>query len=143
MSEKRPVLSKTAQAVITLIAVVLLNLAIVFSAVYILFHLLEYYNPHSFIYANIPWLPIVIPILLVLSVLLFDFLRICGAFRNRHFNKSRMMLIVLCDLILFAALSLTLYMKTCTTSLVELNDIEEYALPTPVSVNPHTPASSP
>jgi len=139
MSEKRPVLSKTAQAVITLIAVVLLNLTIVFSAVYILFHLLEYYNPHSFIYANIPWLPIVIPILLVLSVLLFDFLRICGAFRNRHFNKSRMMLIVLCDLILFAALSLTLYMKTCTTSLVELNDIEEYALPTPVSVNPQTP----
>lgn len=140
MSEKRPVLSKTAQAVITLIAVVLLNLTIVFSAVYILFHLLEYYNPHSFIYANIPWLPIVIPILLVLSVLLFDFLRICGAFRNRHFNKSRMMLIVLCDLILFAALSLTLYMKTCTTSLVELNTIEEYALPTPaVSVETPTP----
>ena len=140
MSEKHPVLSKTAQTVITLIAVLLLNLGIVFSAVYILFHLLEYYNPHSFIYANMPWLPIVIPILLVLSVLLFDFLRICGAFKSRHFNKSRMMLIVLCDLILFAALSLTLYMKTCTTSLVELNTIEEYALPTPaVSVETPTP----
>ena len=133
MSEKRPVLSQTAQAVITLIAVLFLNLGIVFSAVYILFHLLEYYNPHSFIYANMPWLPIVIPILFVLSVLLFDFLRICGAFKNRHFNKARMMLIILCDLILFAALSLTLYMKTCTTSLVELNAIEEYALPTPAS----------
>ena len=140
MSEKHPVLSKTVQTVITLIAVLLLNLGIVFSAVYILFHLLEYYNPHSFIYANMPWLPIVIPILLVLSVLLFDFLRICGAFKSRHFNKSRMMLIVLCDLILFAALSLTLYMKTCTTSLVELNTIEEYALPTPaVSVETPTP----
>ena len=139
MAEKRPVLSNTVQAVITLIAVLFLNLGIVFSAVYILFHLLEYYNPHSFIYANMPWLPIVIPILFVLSVLLFDFLRICGAFKNRHFNKTRMMLIILCDLILFAALSLTLYMKTCTTSLVELNTIEEYALPTPVSVDPHTP----
>ncbi|MBR4905650.1 MAG: phosphodiester glycosidase family protein [Clostridia bacterium] len=141
MSEKRPVLSQTAQAVITLIAVLFLNLGIVFSAVYILFHLLEYYNPHSFIYANMPALPIVIPILFVLSVLLFDFLRICGAFKNRRFNKARMLLIVLCDLVLFAALSLTLYMKTCTTSLVELNTIEEYALPTPVSVDPQTPIS--
>ena len=139
MSEKRLVLSKTVQAVITLIAVLFLNLGIVFSAVYILFHLLEYYNPHSFIYANMPWLPIVIPILFVLSVLLFDLLRICGAFKNRHFNKTRMMLIILCDLILFAALSLTLYMKTCTTSLVDLNTIEEYTLPTPVSVDSQTP----
>ena len=75
MSEKSPAISKKALAIIRPIAVVLLNLGIVLSAVYILFHLLEYYNPHSFIYANMPWLPIAIPILFVISVLLFDFLR--------------------------------------------------------------------
>ncbi|MBQ1631313.1 MAG: phosphodiester glycosidase family protein [Clostridia bacterium] len=142
MSEQRPVLSKTAIAVIRLIAVVLLNLGIVFSAVYILFHLLEYYNPHSFIFANMPWLPIAIPILFVLSVLLFDFLRIVGAFKKRHFNKARMWLIVLCDLILFSALSLTLYLRTCTTSLSELNAIEEYSLPTPIAAPADTPEPS-
>jgi exopolysaccharide biosynthesis protein len=142
MSEKRPVLSKTAVTAIRLIAVILLNLGIVFSGVYILFHLLEYYNPHSFIFANMPWLPIAIPILFVLSVLLFDFLRVIGAFKKRHFNKARMWLIVLCDLILFAALSMTLYLKTCTTSLSELNTIEEYALPTPVAAPVSTPDPS-
>ena len=70
MSEKRPAISKKALAIIRPIAVVLLNLGIVLSAVYILFHLLEYNNPHSFIYANMPWLPIAIPILFVISVLL-------------------------------------------------------------------------
>ena len=144
MSEKRSLLPKKARTVIRLIAVVFVNLGIVFSAVYILFHLLEYYNPHSFIRANLPWLPIAIPILFVLSVLLYDVLRIDGAFKKQHFNKSRMLLIVLCDLILFAAISLTLYLKTCTTSLVDLNTIEEYALPTPaVSYEPTLDPSVP
>ena len=139
MSGKRTVLSKTAQAVIRLIAVLLLNLGIVFSAVYILFHLLEYYNPHTFIYANMPWLPIVIPILFVLSVLLLDLLRIGGSLKKLTFNKGRMWLIILCDLILFAALSLTLYLKTCTNPLVQPNTIEEYALPTPIATDMPTP----
>ena len=139
MSGKRVVLSKTAQAVIRLIAVLLLNLGIVFSAVYILFHLLEYYNPHSFIYANMPWLPIVIPILFVLSVLLLDFLRIFGTLKKLTFRKERMWLIILCDLILFAALSMTLYLKTCTNPLVQPNTIEEYALPTPIATDMPTP----
>ena len=146
MSEKRSFLSKTAQAVIRLIAAILLNLGIVFSAVYILFHLLEYYNPHSFIYANLPWLPIAIPILLILSVLLYDLLRLDGAFKKQHFSKKRAWLIVLCDLILFAALSVTLYLKTCTNPLVEPNAIDEYQLPTPAvkaSAAPETVVSDP
>lgn len=136
MSQQRSVLSKNARKILRLVAAVFLNLGIVFSAVYILFHLLEYYNPHSFIYANMPWLPIAIPILLILSVLLYDLLRIDGAYKKHHFDKRRMWFIILCDLILFVALSATLYLKTCTNPLVEHNTIEEYHLPTPAAVTP-------
>ena len=103
MAEKRSVLSAKAQAVIRLIAAAVTNLGIVFAAIYILFHLLEYYNPHTFIYPNLPWLPIAIPVLLILSVLLYDLLWIDGAFKKHRFHKGRMWLIVLCDLILFCA----------------------------------------
>ena len=132
MSHQREVMPKKAQIAVRLIVVLFLNLGIVFSAVYILFHLLEYYNPHTFIFANMPWLPIVIPILFVISVLLLDLLRFAGGFKKLTFNKKRMWLIILCDLILFVALSLTLYLKTCTNVLVQPNTIGEYALPTPV-----------
>ncbi len=139
MTEKRSVLSKKAQRVIHVIAAVLLNLGIVFSAVYILFHLLEYYNPHTFIFPNLPWLPIAIPVLFILSVLLYDLLWVDGAFKKHGFQKRRMWLIILCDLILFAALSLTLYLKTCTNPLVEHNSIKEFQLPTPVATDAPMP----
>ena len=135
MSEKRCLLSKPARTVIRLIAAILLNLGIVFSAIYILFHLLEYYNPHRFIFSNLPWLPIAIPILLILSVLLYDLLFLDGAFRKKTFNKTRMLLIVLCDLILFCSISAALYLKTCTNGLVESNRIEAYSLPTPFTLS--------
>ncbi len=114
MSEKKTYLPKKVQSVIHVIAAVLLNLGIVFSGVYILFHILDKYNPHKFIFTNLPWLPIVIPVLFVLSVLLYDLLLFDGAFKKRRFKKARMWLIILCDLILFAALSITIYLRTCT-----------------------------
>lgn len=138
MEKRKSILSKSAHRVLRIVAAVLLNLGVVFSAIYILFHLLEYYNPHSFIYANMPWLPIAIPILFILAVLVYDLLMIDGGFKKHHFNKRRMMFIILCDLILFAAISVTLYLRTCTTSLVEHNTIEAYTLPTPIT----TPAPS-
>ena len=138
MSEKRSILSPKALAILRFVAAVFLNLGIVFSAVYILFHLLDYYNPHGFISHNMRWLPIAIPVLFVLSVLLYDLLLIVGAFRKHYFQKSRMLFIILCDVILFCALSLTMYLKTCTTSLAEHNVIEEYRLPTPVSTESPT-----
>ncbi len=139
MSDKSSFLSKNAQAAIRLIAVILVNLGIVFSAVYILFHLLDYYNPHGFVSHNMPWLPIVIPILFVLSVLLYDLLLISGSFKKHYFNKKRMWLIILCDIILFSALSLTMYLRTCTTALVDHNAIEEYQLPTPTAARTPVP----
>ena len=138
MSERKAVLSNKTLTAIRLIAVVLLNLGIVFSAVYILFHLLDYYNPHGFISHNMRWLPIASTVVFVLSVLLYDLLLIVGAFRKHYFHKSRMLFIILCDVILFCALSLTMYLKTCTTSLAEHNAIEEYRLPTPVSTESPT-----
>ena len=142
MVRKRFQLSKKSQAVIRLIAAVVLNLGIVFSAVYILFHLLDYYNPHGFIRHNLPWLPIGIAVLFLLSVLLYDFLIITGAFKKQSFHKARFMLFVLCDLILFAVISITLYFSTCTNCLVEHNSIEVHDLPTPVTnAVPVTPIS--
>ena len=135
MSEKQHLLSKKVRIVVRLIAAILLNLGIVFSAIYILFHLLEYYNPHRFIYSNMPWLPIAIPILLILSVLLYDLLFLDGAFRKKSFSRTRMLLIILCDLILFCSISAALYLKTCTNGLVESNRIEAYSLPTPAAVS--------
>lgn len=114
MTEKKTPLPKTAIAVIHVIAAVLMNLGIVFSGVYILFHILDKYNPHGFLSSSLPWLPVVIPLIFLLAVLLYDLLFFCGAFKQRRFNKARMWLIILCDLILFAALSVTIYLKTCT-----------------------------
>ncbi len=134
-SGKKTILSGTAQTVIMITAAVLLNLGIVFSAVYILFHILEYYNPHTFVYSNLPWLPIAIPILFILSVLLYDLLFLLGTFKKRRINKAGILLIVLCDLVLFSAISAAIYLRTCTNPLVESNKIEEYTLPTPSSVS--------
>ena len=96
MSERSSLLPKTARKVIHLLAAVLLNLGIVFSGVYILFHILDKYNPHRFIYSNVPWLPVVIPVLFILAVLLYDFLFFCGAFKKHRFHKNRMWLISFC-----------------------------------------------
>lgn len=131
MSSKVSKLPKPLQAAIRVVAAVLLNLGIVLSAVYILFHILDQYNPHKFIYSNLPWLPIAIPIVLILAVVLYDVLFFTGAFKKHAFQKKRMWLIILCDLILFSALSLTLYLRTCTNPLNETNEIEVYQLSTP------------
>ena len=133
MSSKRSsILPKRARAIVRISAAVLLNLGIVLSGVYVLFHILDKYNPHRFIYSNLPWLPIAIPILFILSVLLYDLLLFDGAFKKRRFRKERMWLIILCDLILFAALSLTVYLKTCSNPIVSSQQLEAHQLATPV-----------
>lgn len=142
MSEKRSLLSKTAQSVIWLIAVILLNLAMVLSGVYVLFHLLDYYNPHGFIYHNLRSVAIVIPILFVVALLLFDLLRIDGAFKKRPFRKKRMWLIILCDVLLFIVLSAAVYLNTCTNPLVAQRPVEEFRLATPSAVPEPTDTDS-
>lgn len=141
MSERSSLLPKTARKVIHLLAAVLLNLGIVFSGVYILFHILDKYNPHRFIYSNVPWLPVVIPVLFILAVLLYDFLFFCGAFKKHRFHKNRMWLIILCDLILFSAFSITVYLKTCSNPL-SCQRLEAHQLATPVPHAETVPATS-
>ncbi len=135
-------LSKTARKVIHIAAAVLLNLGIVFSGVYILFHILDKYNPYRFIYLNLPWLPIAIPVLFILSVLLYDLLFFAGAFRKRRFNRNRMLLIIFCDVILFLALSLTVVLSTCSNP-ISSQKLEAHQLSTPAPISSAEPTPAP
>ena len=136
-------LSKIARTAIHIAAAVLLNLGIVLSAVYILFHILDQYNPHKFIYSNLPWLPIAVPILLIAAVVLYDLLFLSDGFRKHFFQKKRMWLIILCDLILFSAISVTLYFRTCTNPITDMNAFEEYQRTPPPRIPGSTPTNGP
>ena len=101
-----------------IVASVLLNLAIVLSAVYILYHILDHFNPrlHFIEQSDLPIVPsfsFLIPILFILAVLLYDLLFVAGAFKGRRFKKGRFFLIALIDLILFVALSLVIIAHSC------------------------------
>ena len=106
------------QKAIRIIACVLLNLSMVLSAVFVEYHILDHFNPRlHFIEQSdlpvIPWLSVLIPVLFLLSVLLYDLLFVSGAFKGKRFHKGRFWLIALCDLILFAALSLVIVTHSC------------------------------
>ena len=103
---------------IRIVASVLLNLTIVLSAVYVLYHILDHFNPrlHFIEQSDLPIVPslsILIPVLFILSVLLYDLLFVAGAFKGKRFNKGRFFLIALVDLILFIALSLVIITHSC------------------------------
>lgn len=99
-------------------AAVLLNLAIVLSAVYVLYHILDHFNPrlHFIEQSDLPIVPafsVIIPVLFILSVLIYDLLFVAGAFKGRRFHKGRFLLILLVDLILFVVLSLVIIAHSC------------------------------
>ena len=133
-----------------IVAAVVLNLAIVLSAVYILYHILDHFNPrlHFIEQSDLPFVPslsIVIPILTVLSVLFYDLLFVAGAFKGRRFNKGRFFLIALIDVILFVALSLVIITHSCNLLMrlgcQTVNEAEVVAqLSTPVPTEAPTPA---
>ncbi|MBR0507315.1 MAG: phosphodiester glycosidase family protein [Clostridia bacterium] len=130
------------QRTLHIIASVTLNLAIVLSAVYILYHILDHYNPMlSFIDGSdlpvVPHLSAIIPILFVIAVLLYDLLFLDGAFRDRRFSAGRMWLTILIDFILFAAISVAIVMYSCNIlvrcGLAESDWVEESLPPVPVA----------
>lgn len=101
-----------------IVAAILLNLTIVLSAVYVEYHILDHFNPMlSFINGStlpiVPYLSVLIPILFILSVLLYDLLFVGGAFKKKKPKKGRVLLIVLIDVILFIAFSLIIVTHSC------------------------------
>ncbi len=110
--------NQTGIRVLRILAALLLNLAAVLSAVYVLYHILDHFNPrlHFIEQSDLPIVPslsVLIPILFILSVLLYDLLFAAGAFRGKRFHKERFWLIVLVDVILFVALSLVIITHSC------------------------------
>ena len=104
--------------VLRIIAAILLNLAIVLSAVYVEYHILDHFNPMlSFINGStlpiVPYLSVLIPILFILSVLLYDLLFVGGAFKGKKPNRGRVFLIILIDVILFVVFSLIIVTHSC------------------------------
>ncbi len=134
-----------------IIAAVLLNLAIVLSAVYVLYHILDHFNPrlHFIEQSDLPVVPafsVIIPVLLVLCVLLYDLLITAGAFKGKRFNKGRFFFILLIDLILFIVLSLIIIAHSCnllmrlglqtpdTPEIVQLNTPVPTDAPAPTAI---------
>ena len=141
------------QKAVRILAAVLLNLAIVLSAVFVEYHILDHFNPRlHFIEQSdlpvIPWLSVLIPVLFLLSVLLYDLLFVSGAFKGKRFHKGRFWLIALCDLILFAALSLVIVTHSCNLLMrlgcetVDEKDVIA-ALATPVPTDSPAPTAIP
>ena len=137
------------QRVMHAIASIALNLAIVLSAVYILYHILDHYNPMlSFIEGTdlpiVPSLSFIIPILFAVSVLLYDLLFLDGAFLNRRFSAGRMWLTILIDFILFAAISVIIVMHSCNIlvrcGLAESDWVEESLAPVSAAAETEIPA---
>ena len=99
-------------------AAILLNLTIVLSAVYVEYHILDHFNPMlSFINGSalpiVPYLSVIIPILFILSVLLYDLLIVGGAFKGVRLKKGRLLLIIMIDVVLFIVFSLIIVTHSC------------------------------
>lgn len=132
------------------IAAILLNLAIVLSAVYVEYHILDHFNPMlSFINGStlpiVPHLSVIIPVLFLLSVLLYDLLFVAGVFKGKRMNRGRTLLIILIDVILFVVFSLIIVTHSCNLlmrlgcqSVDEQKIVSVLATPEPTAV-PETP----
>lgn len=147
-SEKQP---NNRFKALRILAALLLNLSIVLSGVYIEYHILDHFNPMlSFINGStlpiVPYLSVIIPILFLLSVLLYDLLYAAGAFKGVRRKKGQVLLVVLIDVILFIAFSLVIVTHSCNllmrlgiTSVNENEVVSVLATPVPTEV-PATPA---
>lgn len=134
-----------------IIAAILLNLTIVLSGVYVEYHILDHFNPMlSFINGStlpiVPYLSVIIPILFILSVLLYDLLIVGGAFKGVHRTKGKIALVILIDVILFIIFSLVIVTHSCNLlmrlGIQKVNESEVVsvlATPEPTEI-PVTPA---
>jgi hypothetical protein len=150
MKEQPSRIPEKLQHVLRIFASASLNLAIVLSMVYILYHILDHYNPMlSFIDGTdlpiVPHLSVIIPVLFTIAVLLYDLLFLDGAFHKRRFSIKRMWLTILIDVILFAAIALIIVMHSCNIlvrcGLSESDWVEESLAPVPTVSETAPPAT--
>lgn len=150
MKEQTSRIPPKVQRVLHVIASALLNLAIVLSAVYILYHILDHFNPMlSFIDGSdlpiVPHLSVIIPVLFTVAALLYDLLFLDGAFRKRRFSPGRMWLTILIDFVLFAAISVVIVMHSCNIlvrcGLAESDWVEESLAPVPTAAETVPPSA--
>ncbi len=106
------------QAFTRVLASVLANVCAVLSALLIPFHILDIYNPQRD-FINQSTLPVIkdfsviLPILFILTALLYGLLFVSGAFKRKHFNKKRILMIVMIDVLAFAILALLICGRSC------------------------------
>ena len=133
-----------------ILAAILLNLTMVLSGVYVEYHILDHFNPMlSFINGStlplVPYLSVIIPILFILSVLLYDLLYVSGAYKGVKRKKGQIALVILIDVVLFIAFSLVIVTHSCNllmrlgiTKVNESEVVSVLATPVPTEI-PATP----
>ena len=94
------------------IAVILANLTAILSANYIVFYILDHYNPgfHFVVRSEFfltKYLHIVIPILMVLTALFYLLLYAAGGVKAKRLRKGRLIRILVIDVILAGAFAMT------------------------------------
>ena len=94
------------------IATILANLTAILCANYIVFYILDHYNPgfrfvvHSdFILTK--YLHVVIPLLMLLTALLYLLLYVGGGLKRRRFDRRRLIVILIADVLIAGAFAMT------------------------------------
>ncbi|MBR4907196.1 MAG: phosphodiester glycosidase family protein [Clostridia bacterium] len=95
-----------------MIATILANLTAILSANYIVFYILDHFNPgfHFVVRSEFfltKYLHVVIPILMVLTALLYLLVYTAGGAKLKRFNKARLIRILVIDVILAGAFAMT------------------------------------
>lgn len=99
------------------IATVLANLTAVLSANYIVFYILDHFNPnqHYVVHSGFfltKYLHVVIPILMLLTALFYLLIYIGGGLRRRLLSKKRLIVILVVDVLVAGAFAMTVNVYT-------------------------------
>ena len=94
------------------IAAILANLTAILSANYIVFYILDHFNPgfHFVVRSEFfltKYLHVVIPILMILTALLYLLVYAAGGAKPKRFEKKRLIMILVIDVILAGAFAMT------------------------------------
>ena len=99
-------------AALRTIAMIFANLTAILSANYIVFYILDHYNPgfHFVVRSEFfltKYLHFVIPILMLLTALLYLLLFVGGGVKAKKLNKKRLIIILIADVLLAGAFAMT------------------------------------
>ncbi len=103
--------------VLRVIASVMANLVAVLSANYIVFYILDHYNQnqHYIVYSDFiltKYLNVILPVLMLLTALLYLLLYIAGGLKARRFEKKRLIWILVIDVLVAGAFAMAVNIYT-------------------------------